>query len=255
MEVLQRERVTNFVAAPTVYRALLNAGWTASAPLALRCASSAGEPLTPEINEWAPTALGTAVRDQYGPTETGMLINNHHHPALARPLRDGSMGQQMPGWRAVVLDPTLDREVGRGVDGRVAMSLEDSPLAWFRGYDGAAAAKGDKFTPDGRWYLTGDTGSVDEDGYFYFSAREDDVIIMAGYRIGPFEVESALLTHESVAEAAIIAVPDKVRGEVIEAFIVVAGVRVTGAASSILREAGSVRSRRLHGQADNEESD
>ena len=78
----------------------------------------------------------------------------------------------------------------------------------------------EKFTNDGRWYLTGDTGRIDEDGYFYFSSRDDDVIIMAGYRIGPFEVESVLVTHDAVEEAAVIAVPDAIRGEVMEAFVV-----------------------------------
>lgn len=200
-QVLERERITNFAAAPTIYRSLLNEGATAAAPLALRCASSAGEPLTPEINEWAPEALGTAVRDHYGQTEAGMLINNHQHPALVQPLRNGPMGQQMPGWHAVILDSAEDREVGPSVHGRVAMSLADSPLAWFHGYDGAMATRNDKFSVDGRWYLTGDTGSKDENGYFYFSARDDDVIIMAGYRIGPFDLESTLLMHNAVAEA------------------------------------------------------
>jgi acetyl-CoA synthetase len=104
--------------------------------------------------------------------------------------------------------------------GRVAMDLTDSPLAWFAGYDGDAAKTTEKFSGDGRWYLTGDTGMIDAQGYFHFSARDDDVIIMAGYRIGPFEVESAMASHPAVAECAVIAVPDAVRGEVIEAFVV-----------------------------------
>lgn len=220
--VLEQEGVTNFTAAPTIYRSLRSFTPAPPAPLALRCASSAGEPLTPEVNEWAPRVLGTAVHDHYGQTEAGMLINNHHHGALNRPLREGSMGQSMPGWRAVILDPQMDREVGPGIHGRVAMSMQDSPLAWFKGYDGDPAKTNEKFAADGRWYLTGDTGTVDDDGYFHFSARDDDVIIMAGYRIGPFEVESTLLTHPAVVEAAVIAVPDDVRGEVIETYVVLA---------------------------------
>mgnify|MGYP003326793865 CR=1 FL=1 len=86
--------------------------------------------------------------------------------------------------------------------------------------DGNYKKSAEKFSKDGKYYLTGDTGSIDENGYFYFSTRDDDVIIMAGYRIGPFEVESALSTHKVVAECAVIATPDKVRGEVIEAFVV-----------------------------------
>lgn len=222
LAVLAREAVTNFAAAPTVYRALRATGLAVPGKLALRRASAAGEPLTPEVNVWARSALGIEVHDHYGQTEAGMLINNHHHAALARPLREGSMGHAMPGWRAVVLENESDREASAGVAGRIAIDRHASPLGWFSGYEGNAAKSAEKFSADGRYYLTGDTGMQDEEGYFYFSARDDDVIIMAGYRIGPFEVESAMLTHPAVNEAAVIAVPDQVRGEVIEAYAVLA---------------------------------
>jgi acetyl-CoA synthetase len=218
--VLSKFGVTNFTAAPTVYRALRRSGLPRPADLTLRCASSAGEPLTPEVNEWAARSLGVAVHDHYGQTETGMLINNHHHPALRRALKPGSMGQVMPGWTAVILYPQLDEIGPAGELGRVAMDLRESPLAWFDGYVGDAAKSAAKFTDNKRWYLTDDIAVVDGDGYFHFSAREDDVIIMAGYRIGPFEVESVLITHPSVAECAVIAGPDDVRGEVVEAVVV-----------------------------------
>jgi acetyl-CoA synthetase len=220
MAVLAQERVTNFAAAPTVYRALRSAGIAPSGPLSLRCASSAGEPLTPEVNDWAESALGVTVHDHYGQTEAGMLINNHHHPDIRRPVRPGSMGHAMPGWKATILHADRDEAVGPNEMGRVAMDLAASPLAWFDGYQGDPEKTAEKFAGDGRWYLTGDTGMVDSDGYFRFSARDDDVIIMAGYRIGPFEVESAMATHPAVAESAVIAVPDTVRGEVIEAYVV-----------------------------------
>lgn len=220
LAVLTQEQVSSFAAAPTVYRALRSAGLAVSAPLKLRCASSAGEPLTPEVNEWAEAELGVTVHDHYGQTEAGMLINNHHHPLVRRAVRAGSMGQAMPGWRAAILHPERDEEIGANQMGRVAMDIPESPLAWFRGYEGDPAKSAEKFAGGGRWYLTGDTGMVDEDGYFHFSARDDDVIIMAGYRIGPFEVESTIATHPAVAETAVIAVPDEVRGEVIEAFVV-----------------------------------
>ena len=220
MAVLAQEHVTNFAAAPTVYRALRTSGLTPGAGLALRRASSAGEPLTPDVNLWAQQALGLAVHDHYGQTEAGMLINNHHHSELAAPIREGSMGRAMPGWTAAILHDERDEEVDPGVTGRVAMVVPDSPLAWFKGYDGDPAKSAEKFAGEGRWYVTGDTGRMDEAGYFHFSARDDDVIIMAGYRIGPFEVESVLATHPAVAESAVIAVPDEVRGEVIEAFVV-----------------------------------
>jgi len=217
--ILAQEKITNFTAAPTVYRSLRSSSLAPTAPLYLRCASSAGEPLTPEVNVWAQAALGTTVHDHYGQTEAGMLINNHHHPAVRSPMKDGSMGRPMPGWSAVVLREAADEVAETGKVGRVAMDLERSPLAWFKGYDGSTAA-GDKTTANGRWYLTGDVGRMDVDGDFFFSARDDDVIIMAGYRIGPFEVESVMARHPDIAECAVIAVPDEVRGEVIEAYVV-----------------------------------
>jgi acetyl-CoA synthetase len=220
LQVLQRYGVTNFAAAPTAYRAMRQADLKAQGPLALRRASSAGEPLTGEVNEWAALALGVEVHDHYGQTEAGMLINNHHHPALSQPLRPGSMGQALPGWSAAVLQADNDAPAHRGEVGRVAMELAHSPLAWFTGYVDASAKSAEKFTADGRWYLTGDVGHVDDQGYFYFASRDDDVIIMAGYRIGPFEVETVILGHPAVSECAVIAVPDAVRGEVLEAAVV-----------------------------------
>jgi acetyl-CoA synthetase len=218
--VLEKFQVTNLAAAPTVYRAMRAADAVIPGGLRLRCASSAGEPLTPEVNEWAETALGVHVCDHYGQTEAGMLINNHHHPALERPVREGSMGHAMPGWSMRVLYEDTDEVAPVGTLGRIAADITASPLAWFDGYDGDQAKSAEKFTADRRWYLTGDAGSVDNDGYFHFSARDDDVIIMAGYRIGPFEVESVLAAHPAVVESAVIAVPDAIRGEVLEAFVV-----------------------------------
>lgn len=220
LAVLSKYRITNFTAAPTVYRALRTSNVPVPHDLALRCASSAGEPLTPEVNAWAASTLGVGVHDHYGQTEAGMLINNHHHSLLKRPLKAGSMGQVMPGWKAVVLHRERDELVRANEVGRIAMSVEHSPFAWFKGYLDDPAKSAEKFAGNGRWYLTGDIGSVDDEGYFHFSSRDDDVIISAGYRIGPFEVESVIATHPAVAECAIIAVPDQLRGEAIEAFVV-----------------------------------
>ena len=218
--VLTRFRVTNFAAAPTIYRALRASRTPVFGSLALRRASSAGEPLSPDVNDWAKEALGVEIHDHYGQTETGMLINNHHHPDLAAPLKRGSMGRALPGWRAAVLHEDRDEELSAGEIGRVAMDLPASPFAWFSGYSGDPDRSAGKFSPDGRWYLTGDLARVDEAGDFYFSSRDDDVILMAGYRIGPTEVEAALNSHPSVMESAAIAVPDEIRGEVLEAFVV-----------------------------------
>jgi acetyl-CoA synthetase len=219
-EVLCRYGVTNFAAAPTVFRSLRASGLKPAGKLRLRCASSAGEPLTPDVNEWAIHALGVAVHDHYGQTEAGMLVNNHHHPALRRPIKYGSMGQVMPGWQAAVLKADADEPAALGEPGRLAMDLTRSPLAWFAGYEGDSARRNERFSRDGRWYITGDACSMDAAGYIYFSARDDDVIIMAGYRIGPFEVESILIAHAAVSECAVVAAPDEVRGEVLEACVV-----------------------------------
>lgn len=218
--VLAKFGVTNFTAAPTVYRSLR--AYTGSVPsiTQLRCASSAGEPLTPEVNEWASGVLGVPVHDHFGQTEAGMLLNNHHHPDLACDLKPGSMGIPLPGWSALVLKERDDEPAEIGEIGRVAIELKDSPLAWFSGYLNDPKKSAEKFAGNGRWYLTGDAGRRDEDGYYFFSARDDDVIIMAGYRIGPFEIESVIVTHPAVTECAVIAVPDPTRGEVLEAYVV-----------------------------------
>lgn len=206
--IMRELGVSNFAAAPTVYRTLSKSPDFGG--IGLRRASSAGEPLTPDVIDWARTALDCEVRDHYGQTEHGMFINNHWHPDVAQPLVPGSMGTPMPGFAAGI------------VDGQIAIDVPDSPMMWFTGYLDAQEKTAERFTADGRWYLTGDTGRVDEDGRFYFSARDDDVIIMAGYRIGPFDVESVLITHPAVVDVAVVGRPDELRGEVLEAFVVLA---------------------------------
>ncbi|MCY9783349.1 AMP-binding protein [Nocardiopsis sp. EMB25] len=219
-DVMARFGVTNFAAAPTVYRALRGADVPVPDGVRLRAASSAGEPLTPEVVSWAEDALGTTVRDHYGQTEHGMVIVNGWADAVRAPVRPGSMGEAMPGWSAEVLLDDRDEPAPPGTTGRVALRGDGSPLMWFTHYADAPERTAERFSSDGRWYLTGDSGSRDEDGHFYFAARDDDVIIMAGYRIGPFDVESALLRHELVAEAAVVGAPDELRGEVVEAHVV-----------------------------------
>jgi acetyl-CoA synthetase len=219
LSVLAQLGVTHFAAAPTVFRSLRASGLPVG-DIRVRCASSAGEPLTGDINDWARAVLKVPIRDHYGQTETGMLINNHHHPSVTRPLKPGSMGHAMPGWRAVILKPDEDKPASAGEQGRVALDLTHSPLAWFAGYVDDSAHSAQKFSRCGRWYFTGDSGRMDEEGYYYFAARDDDVIIMAGYRIGPAEVESVLAHHPAVAECAVVASPDEVRGETLEAVVV-----------------------------------
>ena len=129
------------------------------------------------------------------------------------------MGQVAPGWAVEVLSPDRDEVAPRGEAGRVAVDVA-STFFWFTGYADDPARTSARFTDDRAWYLTGDVATRDNDGYFFFSARDDDVIIMAGYRIGPFEVESAIAEHPLVAEVAVIGVPDPLRGEAIEAYVV-----------------------------------
>ncbi|MCF8571136.1 AMP-binding protein [Gordonia sp. HY002] len=206
--VLKTFGVTNFAGAPTMYRALRAQADTTD--IGLRRASSAGEPLTPDIVEFGRTRLGCEVRDHYGQTEIGMVIGNHWNTEVGMPLKPGSMGQAMPGYVAGI------------VDGQIAIDVKASPALWFTGYDAAPEKTADRFTDDGAWYLTADTGKVDDEGYFSFTARDDDVILAAGYRIGPFDVESVMVTHASVAEVAVVGRPDPegIRGEVVEAFVV-----------------------------------
>jgi acetyl-CoA synthetase len=225
--VLERFGVTNFTAGPTVYRALRNAE-TASRELVLRCCSSAGEPLNPDIIEWAEKTLGVPILDHYGQTELGMAIANGWHPDIRRELRPGSMGRPLPGWHLEVLRPDVDEVAPVGEPGRVAVDLAASPLMWFTGYRDAPDRTAERYTPNGRWYLTGDTARKEADGRFFFAARDDDVILMAGYRIGPFEVESVLLEHEAVAEAAVVGAPDDLRGEILVAYVVVRPRTATG---------------------------
>lgn len=130
------------------------------------------------------------------------------------------MGHAMPGWEPAILSHDADELAPPGDVGRLAFDLRQSPLAWFSGYVDEPTRTAEKFSADGHWYISGDAARMDEDGYVYFSARDDDIIIMAGYRIGPFEVESVLSTHPAVGECAVVAMPDPVRGEVLVAAVV-----------------------------------
>jgi len=220
LDVLQRYGVTNFASAPTAYRALRAAGVSPEQKQRgpLRVATSCGEPLNPELIAWSTECLGIPIHDHYGQTEAGMPVVNHHLPLLIRPLRPGSMGHAAPGYRVVILDDN-GLELGPGQEGQVALDILRSPLFYFSGYYKDPKRTAERFVVDGRYYLTGDAGSRDEDGYFFFSGRADDVIKSAGYRIGPFEVESALVSHDAVVEAAVVGKPDPLKGHIVKAFV------------------------------------
>lgn len=217
--ILKDQKVTNFAAAPTVYRALRSKSAMHAASLAIPKLSSAGEPLTPDLNEWAPSALGSAIYDHFGQTEAGMIVNNHHHPALREEPLAGSMGVAMPGWDVCIVDEDTYMPQEAGQIGLLAVNVDRSPLAWFSGYLGDAEKSAAKFSPDGRWYFTGDTARMDAESRVYFSSRADDVILMAGYRIGPFEIESTLNTHPLVQNSAAVGLPDDSYGERLEACV------------------------------------
>jgi acetyl-CoA synthetase len=210
--------ITDYAVAPTVFRALRTNDAPVPDGLRLERLSSAGEPLTAEVNEWAGPTLGLQVHDHYGQTELGMAIGFPHHPDLEIPVAPQTMGVALPGWSVTVLSEGTSTEAATGEPGVLAVDVAGSPLMTFTGYAGREAA--DRFTADGRYYLTGDLATRNADGTLRFSSRDDDVIIMAGYRIGPFDVESVLARHPAVAECAVVAAPDPVRGEVIEAFVV-----------------------------------
>jgi acetyl-CoA synthetase/medium-chain acyl-CoA synthetase len=200
-----------FCAPPTEFRLLVKQDLSRVRVPRLRECVSAGEPLNPEVIRAWQSATGLTIRDGYGQTETILLVANF--PGI--PVRPGSMGLPMPGHRVDVIDAE-GRPAAAGEVGDVAVA--GRPPSLFRGYwkDAEATAR----TRRGDWYLTGDRAYRDADGFFWFVGRDDDVIISAGYRIGPFEVESALLEHPDVVEAGAVAAPDPDRGAVVKAFVV-----------------------------------
>jgi acetyl-CoA synthetase len=206
--------VTNLAGAPTAYRMMIAAGADAMSPIAehVRVASSAGEPLNPEIMRWFDEHLDCPVYDQYGQTESGMVLANHH--GLRHDVRPGSAGYAMPGFRLAIVD-NARQPVPTGTAGTLAVHRADSPLFFFDGYLGA---EDEGWVGD--YYLTGDTVEQNDDGSISFVGRSDDVISSAGYRIGPFDVESSLLEHDAVAESAVVGKPDEQRGEIVKAFVV-----------------------------------
>jgi acetyl-CoA synthetase/medium-chain acyl-CoA synthetase len=200
-----------FCAPPTEFRMLVKEDLSRLRVPRLRECVSAGEPLNPEVIRAWHEATGIWIRDGYGQTESILLVANF--PGL--PIRPGAMGLPMPGHRVDVIDASGD-PAPAGQVGEIAVHGE--PPGLFREYwKDARATRRCRLGP---WYLTGDRGIRDEDGYLWFVGRDDDVIISAGYRIGPFEVESALVEHPDVVEAAAVASPDPERGAVVKAYVV-----------------------------------
>ncbi|MEH6366569.1 MULTISPECIES: acyl-CoA synthetase [Pseudomonas] len=212
--VIRKYRITNLAGSPTAYRLLLAAKAEVEPLLKgrLRAVSSAGEPLTPEVIRWFADGLQTTIHDHYGQTELGMVLCNHH--GYEHPVRIGAAGYAVPGHRVVVVDEACN-ELPVGQPGNLAVDMSQSPLFWFPGYQGMNTKA---FA--GKYYLSGDTVELNDDGSISFVGRADDVITTSGYRVGPFDVESALIEHPAVIEAAVIGKPDPERTEVVKAFVV-----------------------------------
>jgi acyl-coenzyme A synthetase/AMP-(fatty) acid ligase len=216
LELLERYPISTFCAPPTAYRLLVLEDLSRYRLSALRHCSGAGEPLNPEVIEAWQAGTGQTIRDGYGQTETVILVANF--PPL--PVKPGSMGKPSPGFTVGVVDDD-GREVPAGTEGDIAVKLTPMrPAGVFKGYWRNPEATSNCMR--GEWYITGDRAIKDDDGYFWFVGRADDVIISAGYRIGPFEVESALVEHPAVAEAAVVASPDQIRGDIVKAFVILA---------------------------------
>ncbi|MBV4535355.1 MULTISPECIES: acyl-CoA synthetase [Pseudomonas] len=229
--IINKLGITNLAGSPTAYRLLIAAGREFSAPIKgrLRVVSSAGEPLNPEVIRWFADELDVTIHDHYGQTELGMVLCNHH--GLAHPVHLGSAGFAIPGHRIVVLDEHHN-ELPAGVPGILAVDREQSPLCWFGGYHGLPTKS---FV--GKYYLSGDTVELNTDGSISFVGRSDDVITTSGYRVGPFDVESALIEHPAVIEAAVVGKPDPERTELIKAFVVLAsGVQGSPELEETLRQ-------------------
>ena len=217
-DFMARHQITNLASSPTAFRMMKSSGVfenahdEANAKLSLRCANSAGETLNTEVVNWVETYLNCKVCDQYGQTETGMTCCEHH--ALAHDCPVGSMGMALPGHTLVVLDDDLN-VLPDGEQGQLAVVVSQSPAFYFRGY-----SWNEKQAFAGDYYLTGDVVERHSDGSYWFSGRDDDIIITAGYRVGPTDVENTVLEHEAVAESAAVGVPDEVRGNTIKAYVV-----------------------------------
>ncbi len=216
LDTLERFPITTWCAPPTALRLIVRENIAARRFPALRHCVTAGEPLNPEVFQLWKDATGLDLYEAYGQTETVALIGNF------RPMRHdvlpGSMGRPAPGFDVALLDDDLD-EISDDREGQIAIRVRPQrPAGLFQEYWLNPEETARQFRGD--WYLTGDRATRDPDGNFWFVGRKDDIIKSSGYRIGPFEVESALLEHPSVLEVGVVAKPDEVRGQIVKAYVV-----------------------------------
>ncbi len=232
LKAMEKYGVTTFCAPPTVYRLLIQMDLS-KYDLKLRHSMSAGEPLNPEVIRVWKKAFGLEIYDFFGQTETVCVLSNY--PFMK--IKYGSVGKPTPGHDVRIVDDD-GNELGPGEEGNIALYIgKTRPPGLFKEYWKDEEIMKEAFRGD--YYYTGDRGYKDEDGYFWFVGRDDDVIKSSGYRIGPFEVESALMEHDAVAECAVVGVedPNKVRGIVVKAFIVLAnGYKPSEALTKELQE-------------------
>ncbi|RKN72589.1 AMP-dependent synthetase [Streptomyces klenkii] len=212
MAEMDRAGVTSFCAPPTVWRMLIQAdlGALRTPP---REAVAAGEPLNPEVIETVRRAWGVTIRDGFGQTETTVQIAN----PPGQPVKTGSMGRPGPGYTVVLLDPVTGEPAD---EGEIALDLSDRPVGVMTGYAGDPERTAEAMA--GGYYRTGDIAARDADGYLTYVGRSDDVFKSSDYKVSPFELESALLEHEAVAEAAVVPSPDPLRLSVPKAYVVLA---------------------------------
>ena len=216
LRFLSKHGVQGMFTTPTALRsmtAIENAGEKFPLP-ELRNPCSAGEPLNPEVIRWFREQYGHTVLDYYGLTESYPLCGNF--PTVE--VREGSMGKPMPGWDVAILDED-ENELPVGERGEICLRARSNPH-YPLGYWNRPEDTKEDF--EGEWFHTKDAAELDEDGYVWYAGRADDVIISAGYRIGPFEVESACVEHPAVREAAAVASPDPKRGDIVKAFVILA---------------------------------
>jgi len=211
--------VTTFCAPPTVWRMLIQADLSAADVSALRECVAAGEPLNPEVIDQVRKAWGITVRDGFGQTETTAQIGN----PPGQPLKPGSMGRPLPGYPVVLVDPVTGAP---GRDGEICLDLSRRPLGLMTGY--ADDAERDAEAMRGGYYHTGDVASSDDEGYITYVGRTDDVFKASDYRISPFELESVLIEHVAVAEAAVVPAPDPLRLAVPKAYVLLAAGAAPG---------------------------
>ncbi|HVF74454.1 MAG TPA: AMP-binding protein [Acidimicrobiales bacterium] len=214
LDVLVDQQVTTFCAPPTVWRMLVQQD-LASHPVRIREALSAGEPLNPEVIEQVERAWGVTIRDFFGQTETTALVGN----TPGQPVKAGSMGRPLPGYDVVI----LDADGNPADEGEVCVALAEAPVGIMAGYRDDPA-KTAEVTRDG-YFHTGDAATRDAEGYITYVGRMDDVFKASDYRLSPFELESVLVEHPAVAEAAVVPSPDRRRNAVPKAFVVLADGR------------------------------